>query len=94
MDTKSYANLAMVAGPNVFQIKTAAAGMEDVPDSADIFDEDAGLIKDRPVPGYNSMRYVPWGINNALPYRLLSTISGDEVFSQNLFFNVLTAYGA
>lgn len=94
MDTKSYANLAMVAGPNVFQIKTAAAGMEDVPDSADIFDEDAGLIKDRPVPGYNSMRYVPWGINNALPYRLLRTISGDEVLSQNLFFNVLAAYGA
>lgn len=94
MDTKSFANLAMVAGPNVFHIQTAAAGTVDVPDSADIFDEDAGLINDRAVPGYQSMRYVPWGVDNSLPYRLLRTISGDEVLSQNLFFNVLTAYGA
>ncbi len=83
----------MIYGPSVFEIKTDAAST-DVADSADLFDEDAFAVNDRVVPGYTTMRYVPWGSDNMLPYRLLRTLGSDEVLSQNLFFNVLTAYGA
>lgn len=66
----------------------------DVVDSATVFDEDNGIIEGRPVPGYPSMLYMPYGHDDQLPYRLVETIGSDEVLSQNLFFNVLTAYGA
>lgn len=66
----------------------------DVTDSSSVFDEDGFQIAERPVPGYPALSYMPFGPDDALPYHLIRTIGCDEVLAQNLFFNVLTAYGA
>lgn len=70
------------------------AALAEVEDSSDIFDEDGTSLQYNPVPGRPGMMYVPFGHDNQLPYRLMSTIGRDEVLSQNLFFNILTAYGS
>lgn len=78
----------------VFDVEVPAnMAMADVEDSADIFDEDGADIQGSPVPGYEGMTYMPFGGDDMLPYRLVHTIGSDEVLSQNLFFNILTAYG-
>lgn len=78
-----------------FDFRTITNAAEiDVPDSSSVFDEDTLAVDGRPVPGYSEMRYIPFGASNDLPYHLIRTIGGDEVLSQNLFFNVLTAYGS
>lgn len=66
----------------------------DVADSADIFDDDAIVTEGRQVPGYPTLRYMPYGPDDELPYHLLKAIGSDEVLSQNMLFNVLTAYGS
>lgn len=68
--------------------------ISEVTDSSTIFDEDGFLSDGMPVPGYPDLRYMPFGPNDELPYRMIGTIGSDEVLSQNLFFNVLTAYGS
>lgn len=71
-----------------------SSAMSEVVDSATVFDEDGIPSEGNPVPGYPEMRYMPFGHDNGLPFRLMRTIGGDEVLSQNLFFNILTAYGS
>lgn len=68
--------------------------MAAVGDSSSVFDEDGLNIESRPVPGYPDMEYMPFGFDDMLPFRLLDTVGKDEVISQNLFFNILTAYGS
>lgn len=68
--------------------------MGDVVDSATIFDEDATASEGLPVPGYPDFRYMPFGSDDMLPFHLMRTVCSDEVLSQNLFFNILTAYGS
>lgn len=65
-----------------------------IEESSSVFDEDAFAVEGQPVPGYNELRYMPFGSSNDMPFHLIHTIGGDEVLSQNLFFNVLTAYGS
>ena len=73
---------------------SAKMAMSTVADSASTFDEDGFGIQERPVPGYErSFSYIPFGIDDLLPYHLIHTIMGDEIMSQNLFFNALTTYG-
>ncbi|MDE5785275.1 MAG: hypothetical protein K2H98_01960, partial [Duncaniella sp.] len=69
------------------------AAMAEVDASADIFSEDGITPEGEPVPGYEKMRYMPYGPDNLLPFTLMKTIGKDEILSQNLFFNILTAYG-
>ena len=77
----------------VFDVRVPQnAAITDVQDSSSIFDEDF-YTDGNPVPGYQELRYMPWGADNELPFRLMQTISSDEVLSQNLYFNILTAYG-
>lgn len=71
-----------------------AMAMETVQDSAVIFDEDCTTAEGYPVPGYESFRYMPFGVTDTLPFDLMRTMGSDEVLSQNIFFNVLTAYGS
>lgn len=79
----------------IFNINTPMnSAMSEVVDSATVFDEDGITSEGNPVPGYHEMRYMPFGYDNELPFRLMRTIGGDEVLSQNLFFNILTAYGS
>lgn len=66
----------------------------DVSDSADIFDEDGTRIEGAQVPGYPQLLYMPFGYDNELPFHIMREIGSDEVMSQNLFFNILTAYGS
>lgn len=73
---------------------SASEAMAAVGDSSSVFDEDGLNIESRPVPGYPDMKYMPFGFDDMLPFRLLDTVGKDEVISQNLFFNILTAYGS
>lgn len=68
--------------------------MGDVVDSSTIFEEDSTVSDGLPVPGYPDYRYMPFGADDMLPFSLMRTINSDEVLSQNLFFNILTAYGS
>lgn len=69
--------------------------VDSVTDSADIFEEDgSSAVAPLPVPGYPEMSYIPFGPSDDLPYSLIRTIGRDEVLSENLFFNILTAYGS
>lgn len=70
------------------------SAMASVEDSSTVFDEDGLSIDDRPVPGYEHYRYIPFGRDDKMPYTLIHTIGSDEVLSQNLFFNILTTYGS
>ncbi|MDE7142214.1 MAG: hypothetical protein K2O33_04900, partial [Muribaculaceae bacterium] len=66
-----------------------------VADSADFFEEDdSAAVSPLPVPGRPDMLYIPFGVDDTRPYRLIHSIGGDEVLSQNLFFNILTLYGS
>lgn len=76
-----------------FQIPVNSA-VADVEDSSSVFDEDGFVVEGRPVPGYPELRYMPFGVDDELPFRLIHTIGTDEVLSQNLFFNILTSYGS
>lgn len=82
-------------GAEIYDIKIPAnQAMDQVDDSAGIFDEDGFATEGLPVPGYDKLRYMPFGAADQLPYTLMRTINSDEVLSQNLFFNILTAYGS
>lgn len=76
-----------------FQIPVNSA-VSEVEDSSSVFDEDSFVAEGRPVPGYPELRYMPFGVDDELPYRIIRTIGNDEVLSQNLFFNILTSYGS
>lgn len=71
-----------------------ASSMAEVADSSTIFAEDSCLTDGMPVPGYETLRYMPFGAGNMLPFTLMRTIGSDEVLAQNLFFNILTEYGS
>lgn len=80
----------------IFDLPASAAKvmMSTVADSATVFDEDGFGVDARPVPGYErAYEYIPFGADNQLPFKIAREISGDEIMSQNMFFNVLTAYG-
>lgn len=86
---------AKMFGGEIFDISVPqASAASDVEDSATVFDEDGLSLDSRPVPGYEQYRYIPFGIENDLPYKIIKAVGSDEVMSQNLFFNVLTAYGS
>ncbi len=81
--------------PEIFEVETHFSNLfSEDSSSASAFDEDSLMIQPKVVPGYDSFRYMPFGHDDQLPFRLMKTIASDEVLSQNLFFNVLTAYGS
>ncbi len=91
---KSSDNTTLMPSGEIYDIKVPAnASMAEVEDSATIFDEDGFSLEGVPVPGYESFSYMPFGYDDELPYRLMKTLGSDEVLSQNIFFNILTAYG-
>jgi hypothetical protein len=83
------------AGTEVLRLTDSPvmAVMNTVEDTTGIFDEE-GQISPIPVPGHPDMKYIPWGINNKLPYEIMRLVGGDEVTSANKLFNVMTSYGA
>lgn len=82
-------------GSEIFNIRVPhGEALAEVSDSSLVFDEDGVSIDSRPVPGYDNLNYIPFGVRDDMPFSLIRTIGSDEVLSQNLFFNVLTAYGS
>lgn len=70
------------------------ASMSEVPDTTTVFDSVGhGKIEKWKVPGMNRF-YIPFGVDDQLPYDLMHLVNGDEVTAQNKFFNVITCYGA
>ena len=79
--------------PLVMQVKdNVSCLVETVTDSATVFDEDfhGNAIA---VPG-TDYRYIPFGVDDQLPYEIIRHIGRDEILSQNKFFNVLTCYAS
>lgn len=83
------------SGTELLQINESPvmAAMNTVSDTTGIFDED-GEVSNRTVPGSNTLKYVPWGSDDQLPYEIMKLVSGDEVTAANKLFNVMTCYGA
>lgn len=82
-------------GSEIFNITVPhGEALAEVSDSSLVFDEDGMSIDSKPVPGYDSLNYIPFGVRDDMPFSLIRTIGSDEVLSQNLFFNILTAYGS
>lgn len=67
--------------------------LEEVPDTTTLYSLDEDLTP-RPVPGREGERYIPFGFDDRLPFKLMDIIGGDEVTAENKLFNVLTCYGA
>ncbi|MCM1356901.1 MAG: hypothetical protein NC212_10920 [Staphylococcus sp.] len=86
---------AFLTGGEIFNISGPANdAISEVADSSSVFDEDGLAIDAKRVPGYDSLYYIPFGLQDSLPFDIIRTVGSDEVLSQNLFFNVLTAYGS
>lgn len=98
MDMKSSDNITVPSAtpmaPEIFDfVVPQNSEVTSVEESAVIFDEDGYDVSPLPVPGYPAYKYVPFGPDNELPFKLLRTIGSDEVLAENLFFNVLATYG-
>lgn len=77
----------------VMQVKdNVSCIVETVTDSATVFDEDFHGNA-MPIPGTKD-RYIPFGVDDHLPYEIIHHIGRDEIMSQNKFFNVLTCYAS
>lgn len=77
----------------VMQVKdNVSCLVETVTDSATVFDEDFHGNA-MPIPGTKD-RYIPFGVDDQLPYEIIHHIGRDEIMSQNKFFNVLTCYAS
>lgn len=82
---------------DIFDIPAAGpvqAAMVNVEDTTDLYSSPGGIESSRPVPGQEGHRYIPWGADNLLPFRVARLIGDLEVTAENAFFNVLTCYGA
>lgn len=79
--------------PVIMELKNSVACViETVQNSADVFDEDS-YGESMPIPGTN-LQYIRFGVDDQLPYTIISHIGRDEIMSQNKFFNILTCYAA
>lgn len=77
----------------VMQVKdNVSCIVETVTDSATVFDE-TFYGNAMPIPGTKD-RYIPFGVDDQLPYEIIHHIGRDEIMSQNKFFNVLTCYAS
>src|SRR5574344_56836 len=91
MEKKFY----LPAGGELMQLENSPYQMaiSTVEDTKDIFDE-TGDISPRPVPGYPKENYIPWGMDDQLPYNIMDLVDADEVTSSNMKFDVQTCFGA
>ena len=77
----------------VMQVKdNVSCIVETVTDSATVFDE-TFYGNAMPIPGTKD-RYIPFGVDDQLPYEIIHHIGRDEIMLQNKFFNVLTCYAS
>ena len=60
-------------------------------DSGKVFKEDTDIV---PVIVDDTLSYVPWGSDNAMPYNILELIESDETLSTCQMFNAEVCYGS
>ena len=77
--------------PSIEQLPNGKAAVAFVPDSSTVFREDSRLDV-RTLP--NGMRFVPWGVDNMMPYNIISKIEDDETLATCQQFNAEVCYGA
>ena len=70
--------------PSIEQLPNAKASAAFVPDSGTVFREDTKLDS-RILNG--GQRFVPWGMDNAMPYNIISKIEDDETLATCMQFN-------
>ncbi|MDD6553000.1 MAG: hypothetical protein PUF37_05360 [Prevotellaceae bacterium] len=62
--------------------------------SSDVFDEDNGAVNVRPITvGGVEYKYVPFGADDMLPYRVRDILLGNMITAQCQSFNILACYG-
>lgn len=73
----------------------AERALEKLNDGTTVFDIDESQSPTKLPNAPASLRgYVPWGDDNLRPNAVLELRRKDEVMSSNIFFNILTGYGA
>ena len=72
-------------------IPNAKAAVAFVPDSGTVFREDTRLDY-RVLNG--GQRFVPWGVDNAMPYNIISKVEDDETLATCMQFNAEVCYGS
>lgn len=77
--------------PSIEQLPNAKASVAFVPDSGTVFREDTALDS-RVLRG--GQRFIPWGMDNAMPYNIISKIEDDETLATCQQFNAEVCYGA
>ena len=71
------------------------AAITEVSPTTDLYSSDGGNVKPKQVPSMGPKhRYIPWGEDNKLPFAVARLLGDCEVTAENVFFNVLTCYGA
>ncbi|HEY6913150.1 MAG TPA: hypothetical protein VI413_00625 [Paludibacter sp.] len=82
----------------VFEIpvdEIAARALDKINEGVTVFDVDQSQTPTRISGAPESFRgFVPWGDDNLRPNNVLALRRNDEVMSSNIFFNILTGYGA
>lgn len=77
--------------PSIEQLPNAKASVAFVPDSGTVFREDTDLDS-RVLKG--GQRFIPWGMDNAMPYNIIAKIEDDETLATCQQFNAEVCYGA
>ena len=60
-------------------------------DSGKVFKEDVDIV---PIIIDETLSYVPWGGDNAMPYKILNLIESDETLATCQMFNAEVCYGS
>ena len=76
---------------SIEQLPNVKASVAFVPDSGTVFREDTKLDS-RVLNG--GQRFVPWGVDNQMPYNIISKIEDDETLATCMQFNAEVCYGA
>lgn len=71
---------------------TVSCQIETVDTSSSVFDEDF-FGKPMRIQG-TDYQYIPFGVDDQLPYKILELIGRDEIMSQNMQFNTQTCYAS
>lgn len=77
--------------PSVELLPEGKAAVAFVPDSSTVFREDSRLDV-RTLP--SGQKFIPWGMDNTMPYDIISKIEDDETLATCQQFNAEVCYGA
>lgn len=77
--------------PSIEQLPNAKASVAFVPDSGTVFRENTRLDS-RVLSG--GQRFIPWGMDNTMPYDIISKVEDDETLATCMQFNTEVCYGA